>query len=301
MGGLFNRFFGAVAKYNHVSSEFKQAYEELYMLAGKLTVISEQLKKEQKKLFTNLEKRGAQIPGRLSIEKTSSIDEELIPKLRRLEAKSKSRFNKAFTDLSKKIKPNIDEEVELRSVLALLRKIEMFILSIDDVPKQRKVIGKTEQLKQRLSKINDALKETDNLVKQFHLKERYGKEKQIIENIKGMKVLYSAYENTEQIYFCPLGHKIKDYKKSGRCPICGSKLQSLLEYELDKENLRKFEKEAEFINCHNDRNNKIVWRKWWQKTHIAEKDIGTGYKKAHINVDMKLGGGPKKSIHIVIN
>ena len=300
MGWLFNRFFGVVAKYNHVSSEFKQAYKELYLLAGKLTIISEQLKKEQKRLFNEIEKRGAHIPGRLSVEKTSSIDEELIPKLRRLEAKAKSRFNKAFTDLSKTIKPNIDEEAELRSVLALLRKIEIFMLSIEEEYAQRKTLDKTEQLKQRLGKINDALKETDNLVKKFHLKEQYGKEKQIIKNIEGMKALYSVYENSEQVYFCPLGHKIKNHKKSGKCPMCGSKLQSLFEYKMDAVKLRKLEEEAEFINGHNDPKTKVVWRKWWQETHKTEKDIGTGYKTAHINVSIKLGGGPKKTIHIVM-
>lgn len=301
MGLLFNRFFGAVAKYKHISSEFKQAYEELYLLAGKINLLSKTLKKEQKQLFNDLEKRDAHVSGRLSIEKTSSIDKELIPKLHRLEAKAKSRFNRAFTDFSKTIKPNIDEQIEVQSIISLLKKIEAFISSIEDPPKQHKVANKTEQMKQRLSKINDALKETDNILKKFHLKERYGKEKKIIENLKGIKALYSAYEKSEQVYFCPLGHKIKDYKKPGSCPICKSKLQSLLEYEMNQNDFKKFKKEAEFINCHNDKKNKIIWRDWWQETHKAEKDIGTGYKKAHVNVDVKLDGRPKKSIHIVIN
>ncbi|MEK6920978.1 MAG: hypothetical protein AABX82_03790 [Nanoarchaeota archaeon] len=75
---------------------------------------------------------------------------------------------------------------------------------------------------------------------------------------------------------------------------------SLLFYTITRQQLRDLEEEARKVNECKDPNYHIEWRRWWRDIQKPEKDKTTPLKDPHINVTIKLFGGSKRDIHLLL-
>ncbi|MBW2992045.1 hypothetical protein KY345_02390 [Candidatus Woesearchaeota archaeon] len=299
--GLFSSIFGIFDKYKKPVKEFHAAYREIYELVSLLKDEIKALRKRQKELVEQLEIRGDHFTGHSSLMKTQVIHDEktpehhveegLIPELEKLAEESRKRFEIAEESFEKLIKPRADEELEIRDINDLLNQILNLLVDIKEVEKENTTKGK-------LGKIDICLREISDVLREFHHRKKYGLQKKILKDFDKIRLIRKVYNKSRPHIFCQNGHIVGQNAKE--CPVCKSKLKSILEFTLNKKEFGEFQEEAHFLNTHNDPNNRVIWNQFWRDRQVMGSDRTTGYTKLHLNTDIRLRGKQKKNIHLLV-
>lgn len=213
--------------------------------------------------------------GKLGLEKTLFIEEELVPKLRILAQSAETRFVQAYEEVSKLQPTSVLEREEARRIIKFLQEVQSLLPEISTLSSIRP--------EQRLLVVETVLREVTNLSRKFHDVEKYEQE-------LARKVL--AHE------ISPLLKKM--YSSPNYYALEGRSSPSLLTFTVSNRQLRQLEQEAARINQCQDPNYQIFWQKWWADIQIAKKDRATPLRDPHINVTLKLFGGKKKDIHLLL-
>ncbi|MBI5072775.1 hypothetical protein HZA99_03075 [Candidatus Woesearchaeota archaeon] len=208
--------------------------------------------------------------GALGVEKALFIEEELLKKLKKLSETTEIRFEESLKK-SSKIRPvsKLEKEEILRTI-TFLEELKQ------NVPSLEKINNISD--KEKLQKVENILRNITLLSRKYHDTE------------KGFTVIKRLGEEEisellRTLYLAPEHH---------------SQESSLLFYSVTHSQLRALEEESRKINECNDPDFYIKWRRWWRDMQVFEKDKTTPLKDPHINVTIKLFGGPKKDIHLLL-
>lgn len=162
-----------------------------------------------------------------------------------------------------------------------LNRISAFLAEVQEVLPSLEEIKEINSPKKQIEKVEETLRNVTKLASKFHQVE-------IVEQALARQVLENEIS--------PLLRKIYEHPSALSVPGAAA---SMLTYPITRGQLRKMERWTEKINSANDPNYKIVWRRWWLKYQEPEVDptlpIGP-----HINVTIKLFGGPKKNLHLLL-
>jgi len=273
--GLFEKIFRAFAR-NQPHPLLSEDYSLLNELAAELMIELKRLKSLQLELISSgregREAKG-ESTGKLGLEKTLFIDEELLKKMERLAGDTEKRFLQS-TDKIKLSEPlSPAEKEQLLKVIEFLKEVRM------KIPAWERLSSLRLGVKDKLVLVETALRDITTFSKQYYLLEKA--EKRLIRKIREKEII-PLFKN---IYLSPL-----------RLPAD----PTILVYPVTKKQLRLLEKETNKINSCQDSNYKIEWRRWWRKMQLPEKDFGTPLKDPHINVSIKLFGEEKKDIHLLM-
>ena len=270
--GMFSRLFWLFEK-GRAHKDLQEAYSDLNVLAALLEEDITLLRQIQKELVSrNLRriKYSATSTGGIGLEKTLFVEEELLKKLKKLAETTEVRFAESLKKASKIRPVSKLEREELLQTIAFLQELEKKIPSWE----------KIQQLsdKEKLQAVENALRDMTLLSRKYHeTLKRLGAIKRLGEE-EISELLRTIYLNPEQ----------------------HPKEASLLLYRITPSQLRMLEEESKKINECNDPNYQIDWRRWWRDLQVPEKDKTTPLKDPHINVTIKLFGGPKKDIHLLL-
>lgn len=269
---MFSRLFWLFEK-GKAHKDLDIAYSELNELARLLEKNITVLRQIQKELVSQRlarTKYTSTSTGAIGLEKTLFVEELFIKKLKELASTTETRFAEALKKSSKvRPVPRIEREEILRTI-AFLEDVKQHIPSLENI--------KELSDKEKLRITEDALREITSLAKKYY------------EGEKGLRAVIKMEEENisdllKEIYLNP-EHLPQE--------------PSLLLYTVTPQQLRALEEEARKINECNDPNYHIEWRRWWREIQKPEKDKTTPLKDPHINVTIKLFGGPKKDIHLLL-
>ncbi len=213
--------------------------------------------------------------GKLGLEKTLFIEEELVPKLRILAQSAEARFLQAYETVSKQQPTSPLEREEARRIIKFLQEVQSLLPEMATLSSIRP--------EQRLLVVETVLREVTNLSRKFHDVEKY-------EQDLARKVL--AHE------ISPLLKKM--YRSSDYYAPEGQSSSPILTFTVSNRQLRQLEGEAARINQCHDPNFQIFWQKWWADIQTVKRDLATPLRDPHINVTLKLFGGKKKDIHLLL-
>ncbi|MBI5797948.1 hypothetical protein HZA98_03540 [Candidatus Woesearchaeota archaeon] len=272
--GIFSRLFWIFEK-GKAHKDLQEAYAYLNSLAELLAQELKLLRGLQREIVNAHLKQAkytSKATGALGLSKTEFIEEELVKEIKLLAGITEHKFEESFKIRTKTQVISPLEKNEIVRVTAFLHKVKNCLFSLENI----QTLGD----KQKLQRIDSSLREIVALSKAFRELESHKEE-----------ILTKVDEESispllRRMYLSPEHHP-KD--------------SSLFLYRLTQSQLRDFEEEAQRINSCNDPNYHITWRKWWRDIHIPEKDKRTPIKDPHINVTIKLFGGPKKDIHLLLN
>lgn len=270
---LFSKLFYLFDKnkpHKSLLEEYSQLNEIAVLLQQNLHVLREMQKQIIEK---RLEK--AQISqkptGALGLEKTLFIEERLVKELKRLAEMAEERFLALSEGLRKAEPVDKEEKNELEYIFLFLQKIKKLLPSLEAVKKSPE--------KEQLRLIETSLREITNVSKEFY-------------NIEQMEAALAR--KVEEHEISPLLRDIYNHPK--HIP----QDPSILVYPVKPNQLRSLEEEFRKINTCQDPNYNIEWAHWWRNIQIPEKDKRTALKDPHINVTIKLFGGPKKDVHLLL-
>lgn len=272
---MFQRLFKLFKLHKSAHKELLDDYLLLQGLASSLEKTLKELRQMHEGEVKQLMDQGKESSptGRLGLEKTLFIKESLIPKIKKLSQETESRYL-SFSETLPLIEPvSIIEKDELSKVINFLKELQSLLPNLEQIQNQRGV-------RERIIILERVVREITELGKKFHLAEKYT-EKLIrkVEENEINPLVWDMYNNP---------------KRHPQNP-------SSLIYKINKKGLRVLEKEANKINSCGDPNYRIVWRRWWRIHQKTEMDFTTPIKSPHINVTIKLGGGPKKDIHLIVS
>lgn len=266
--GLFSKIMH-LFRQNKAHHDLQEAYLEVHELGSKLLQLLAALRTIQKEIIKTGKK------GRMGLQKTLFIEEELVPKFRQLVMAAEHRYFKAMDEEHQQLPTSPLEQEELFRIITFLRKLQ------EDIPDLNNLESKSPE--EQLLAVETALRNVTDLAKEFYLVEQY--EKDLIR-----KVLQSEISPLlSRLYNKPT---VIQYREKG-------KPTPLLVAKLTTEELRVLEIEAKKINAHQDPNYRVIWRQWWRDIQLPEQDFTTPLKDPHINVTIKLAG-KKKDIHLLL-
>ena len=275
MGMLFNNILNIFRK-KRPNKAFHKAYEELKILSKMLKSDFVVLRRLQKQYIRQLKKKGVKFAGHSNLSKTLVIEEELLPKLKKINNMTRVRFNSAKKDSCSTVPISAAEDLELNRITKLLHEVDQLLIREEEIKKKEKTIEK-------LHLIEESLKAISKILKEFHFIEMYGLEKNIL--------THKISPLLNKIFYSPDIHTFFNPNTK--------KKETLYEYSITPNQLKKLQKEAHKINSYNDPKYKIDWRYWWREEQKTEIDRDTGYHKEHINFELKLDG-EKKNIHLLL-
>jgi len=268
--GLFYRLLKTFEK-NKAHQELLEDYVLLNEITSNLYQLLSRLRKLHEELVAlRISSQKSQRTGGLGLDKTLFIKEELLPKLKKLSSKTEQRFLTFTSNLEKKEPVSIIEKDEIHKVIEFLEKIQLLLHRLEGLEEKKpyeQILSLEEVLKEVVSLCHDRLSK-DQLIQDLI---RRVQEEEI------SPLLRDIYENSQ---FHPLS-------------------PTSLIYYLKKRDLRRLEKETSRINACADPNFQVEWRKWWKGRQSPEVDQTTPIKSPHINITIKLFGGPKKKIHLI--
>ncbi len=271
--GMFSRLFWIFEK-GKAHKDLEEAYSELNELAELLSRELQLLRDIQKEIIAARIKRtkyGQKATGAIVLSKTEFIEEEFLKKIRLLAKITETKFEENLKTTKRKQPVAHVEKLEIKRVIDFLEKIKSFLPSLDKIH----VLSERE----KLELIENALRNITALSREFHDIELRKKEMLIRIDEEAISPLL------REIYLSPEQHPEE---------------QSLLFYKVTSSQLRALEEESEKINNCNDPDYRIEWRRWWRDVQRPEKDKTTPLKDPHINVTIKLFGGSKKDIHLLL-
>lgn len=277
MGLFFSKLFRLFER-NRPHKKFLDLYSEIERLSSLLYKNLILLRKIQKDFVAkNLAVGGSGRTGTLGLEKTLFIEEELLQKLKRLAEETESRFLQAGEQVAQYEPWSPLEEEELRRILALLEEISEKCPDISS-------LSALKSEPDKLIKIENAFREITNLSQKFQEVEQ--KTRALIREVKEQEISPLL----KRVYTRPQPYT---YKEKGSVKV-------LYTYILTENQLRSLEKETASINARQDHNYQIIWRRWWRDLQTPEPDKTTPLKDPHINLTLRLFGGPKKEIHLLL-
>ena len=252
-------------------------YYQLHLLSSSLQEALTKLREMQTSLKDEQKFKQNQRTGGIGIEKTLFVEEELLQKLKMLTRESRIRFEDASKAIVLTQPLSALEQAQLSSIIKLLETIQEEIPDLAD-------IQKIKLDSEKLILIENKLRSITKTVKDFHEVELY--EQALSKKISEHQInplLRNIYEHPQQ----------QEFK-------LGSQKLTLYTFTLSSDQLRFLEKEAKKINLLQDPRYQINWRRWWRERQKPEVDATTLLKDPHINVTLKLFGGPKKDIHLLV-
>lgn len=259
---------------NEPHKNLMNEYVLIRQLSDKISVHLAELRKFQKRIILKkMEHITGSPTGGVSLEKALFIEEGFIKKLSGLARKSEDRFSQAIS-IQKNFGPISPLEVdEIKRVLILLKKIEEILDNL--------IFPEGSTDKQKLLFIDEVFRELVTLGKKFHevevLEARLAKK---VEEDEVSPLLADIYRNPKTV---------------------GEGKSAVLTYKLTPGQLKKVSGESQKINRHNDPDFKIIWRRWWRRMQKPEVDKTGPLKNVpHVNVTLKLFGGRKKDIHLLV-
>ena len=271
--GMFSRLFWLFEK-GRAHKDLEEAYSHLNELANLLSKELNLLREMQKEIITRRLKRVKYNPtatGAIGLSKTEFIEEELIQKIKKVAKITEDKFEKAVMTRTKTVPANPLEKREIEQITEFLNKLFDYIPSLEKIQKLNEA--------DKLQLVETSLRQIVALSKEFHDRESHKKE---------------MVQQLDEEAISPLLREIYNI------PEHHPKESSLLLYRLTPTQLREVEEESKRINACNDPNYSIEWRKWWREVQVPEKNKTTPLKDSHINVTIKLFGGPKKDIHLLL-
>lgn len=271
--GIFFRIFQVFDK-NKPHKDLLEVYSQLNEIAVLLQQNLQVLRELQKQIIEKrLEKAkiSRKPTGVVGFEKTLFIEEKLVDELKKLAVISEKRFLALSEELGKAEPVDKEERSELEKIFNFLQKIKNLLPSLEALKKLPE--------KEQFRLLETGLREITNVSKEFYEIEQRKKE------------LVRKIEENE------ISHLLKDiYRKPKHIP----QDPNILVYFVTPYQLRSLEEESKKINMCQDPNYKIEWARWWREIQIPEKDKRTALKDPHINVTIKLFGGPKNDIHLLL-
>lgn len=250
------------------------AYDELNQLASLLSETVWALHQIQKEIVKqNLERAAysGKPTGVLGLEKTLFIEEEFVKKLREVADISERRFLEGEEEAHKHRPISKIEKRELEDIIIFLKQVKALVPDIDKV--------RSLPEKQQLQEVGNRLREMTNIAKEFYeLQKRKEQLIRLIEEEEISPLLRNVYLSPQTL----------------------KGTESLYIYRVTPRQLQVIQRETEKINQCQDPNYKIEWRRWWRDVQVPEIDRNTPLKDPHINVTIKLFGGLKKDIHLLL-
>lgn len=278
--------FDALLKFrdNPAAKELEEEYSILNEIAVDLAKVLEILRKMQRETIeSNKEiskKTDGFRTGELKYKKTYLIEEDieelkkfgLIERLKYLEKFGEEKFACVVENIKTTEAADPEEINWLNNILKFLKKLKAEIPSME--------------------KIED--------MKNMSCNERLI----CIEGIFGrVAVITEDYYTNVEKYREELKRKVYNYEISPLLKniyLKAEKKGTALAYNIKESELRDLEKESRKINACRDSNYKITWRTFWRDQQQFEIDKATPIKSSHVNVTIKLFGGPKKDIHLIL-
>lgn len=269
---LFSRLFWIFEK-GKAHKDLQQAYSQLNELAELLNKNISILRQIQKELVLKRLGRTKYVStptGAIGFEKTLFIEESFVKKLKELASTTETRFAEALKKSSKvRPVPRIEREEILRTI-AFLEDVKKSVPHLENIKKLSE--------KEQFQATENTLREITRLAKKYHEEE-----------MRLHAIIKFGEENISdflrEIYLNPQHHPQEP---------------SLLLYTISRQQLEELQEETKKINECNDPDYHIEWRRWWRDAQKPEKDKTTPLKDPHINATIKLFGGPKKDIHLLL-
>jgi hypothetical protein len=261
---VFEKVFRIFEK-NKPHYKFLDLYSKLNKLAATIQKDANLLRDMQKTIVkTRTKTAKGKTTGAIGLSKTEYIEEALIPKLKKLAIKTEDRFLEASEETKEQEPSSMVEEAEINKVIVLLEKVKKFAKSSD--------LSRLND-KEKLERIGARLREIDNLLKEFHYAEVYTRD---------------LARKVEKREIKPIINKIFEKAKPS----------NNFSVKVTDKQLKDIVEESEKINQYQDKNWRIIWRKWHQTFPKFEIDMKTDIKKPHINATFVLNG-KKKDIHLI--
>lgn len=271
---FFDRIF-ITYKEKRASKELEERYAQLHQLSLEISKYLKYLRGLQANLFEDITKEGE---GRMALNKTIFIKDDFTQKLRRFSQETEKRYKESLVRGAKK-------HPVLKLELEELDRITIFLNNI------RKELDKTEEIKaitnrkEKFRLVTELLTEITNMSQKFYQEElRDEKEIREIAVSEISPILKKIYSNPTRL-------KITDLEGNSR--------EILVAY-VTKPQIKQLAEESKKINVCEDKNYKIIWRRWWQDIPELERDLTTGLKDLHVNVTIRLFGEEKKDIHLLL-
>lgn len=278
--------FDALLKFRDKSAakELEEEYSILNEIAADLAKILEILRNIQRETIeSNKEiskKNDDSRTGELKYKKTYLIEEDieelknfsLIERLKNLQEFGEKKFNSIIENIKTTGAADAEEIIWLNNILKFLKELKTKLPTLNEIKDIKKL-----SYNKKLEYIEVIFDTVAELTKKYYADvEKYKKE------LKREVIEHEISPLLRNIYLNP--------KKKG----------SALVYDIEESELRNLEVETEKINNCGDKNFKIVWRGWWRDQQQFEIDKATPIKEPHVNMTIKLFGGPKKDIHLIL-
>jgi hypothetical protein len=206
----------------------------------------------------------------VAIGKTLFIEEELAQALRKLACCTEQRFLSFEQGLHRAEPVSPEEHDELVRIRSFLHAVGSWLPEKGSLQDNDKDV---------LRAVEKSLREITDLSHEFHNVELEQAElaKRVAENeISGL---------LRKVYLDAMPY-------SSRLPA--------LVYKITRGQLKRLVREARKLNACRDTDYKVVWHRWWRNWQRPEFDTATGIREPHVNATVKLFGGPKKDIHLLI-
>lgn len=270
---LFVRLFHIFDK-NKAHKDLLEEYSLLNEIALALAQNLEVLREMQKEIVEAQLQRvryTKKFTGTVALEKTIFIEEELVSNLKKLAEIAERKFL-AIKEEIETIQPiDPEEKRQLQSVFSYLNKIKNLVPDI--------VVIKNKSNNEKLQIVETRLREITSLSKEFYEEQKvFGIVVRKVKEHEISRLLKTIYTSPER--------------------LPGN--STFLLYKVSMNELRALEEESERINSCQDPNYRIEWARWWRDVQIPEVDRTTPLKNPHINVTIKLFGGPRKGVHLLL-
>jgi hypothetical protein len=282
---IFKKIFKFLEKHEG-HKDLEETFSELNAIAStlkeELNILKDMQEEIVKSRMKRVEKgRNEGSTGNIGLQKTLLIREEenslkqydLITKLSVLESAAEKSFMKALEGkiISTPLTP-LDKFI-LKQTKNYLQDVKKLIPPIDDL---RKEIDE----KKKLIRVESVLREIVDLTKKYHIIAE--REKKLIKDIEKHQISPLL----KRIYSEPIKY------------INGEKIRLS---KITSAELNALNKESVTINKCEDKNYSIEWRRWHRDERILEVDRTTTMGDTpHINVTIRLFGGKKRNIHLVM-
>lgn len=271
--GFFFRLFHVFDK-NKPHKDLLEVYSQLNEIAAALAQNLKVLRQMQKEIIeARLErvKYTKKPTGAVALSKTEFIEEALIKELKNLAEAAEKRVFAIEKEIETTEPVEKEEREQLHMVLDYLNKIKN---RVPDIVKIR-----TSPANEKLRMVETALREITTLSKEFYQAEK------VIDQVARKVKEHEISALLKKIYLSP--------ERLPQDP-------TFLMYKLTPAKLHALDDESRQINACQDPNYQIEWSRWWRDVQIPEADRTTPLKDPHINITIKLFGGPKKGVHLLL-
>ena len=257
---------------NDPHTDLLEAYEEVHLLGIYLEKSVKELYSIYKAVVegrrTYTRKKGAST-GVSGLRKTIFVEEEFLKKIRVLARKSQNKWEIAMEESRGVVPIDPEEEREIKRVIDFLKQVK---ITIQDYEKNLNNLS----INKKATSLENLFRGITHLAEEFHKIEE--EETALIQHLQKNQIdplIKRMYEQPEQ-------------------------RDGMLLFTVSQKELKIIEKDAKKINQAHDPNYEVKWRHWWRQVQKTEVDEGTDLHDPHINVTLKLFGGPKKKIHLLL-